>query len=1063
MRQSLLKKVMFVSLFSVLTVFSAFAQNRTITGTVIDSQGNPVIGASVLEKGTSNGAATDLDGNYTITVGQRATLVFQSIGFVTQELSAGTSPMNVTLLEDNELLEETVIVGYGTQKKTSLTGAISNIRGEELTATKQNDVVASLQGKVPGLLVRQQSGSPGDFDTELNLRGFGEPIVIIDGVRRTASRRSGYWNTMYSESSSTVLAQLNPEDIESISVLKDASASIYGIGSQNGVILVTTKRGQVAKPSVRYSMYAGFGYPTARPEEVNIVDYMNLANEMRANSRKPEKYSQELIQHFANGDPGYTDNNYYSLLMKDHSFQQTHNLSVSGGTESIQYYISGNFNQDKGILNNPDLGFKRGSFQGNVTARIFTGMTLNFQSSLNYSRRLGLPANTTMNLFYYSLLSDRTLGPTVFGDDTRYTYMSSAEGRSVISLVKGMGGYDDTFMDSFTNNLDLKYEVPFIKGLTLDAYVSYENRTRQTNSLTLAYPLYDYWTGVHAGDNKDQNQYSEDWSKNKTLYGKFQINYNKRLQDHNFGIMVATEARQGWNSSIGGSRRYGDFYTHDIINQGDSSTASNSGSRSSSATAGYLGRINYDYKGKYLVEVMARYDGTYIYASGHRWGFFPSYSLGWRISEEKFIKENLPWLNNLKIRWSDGYTGGQQGSAYGYLLGYTQSGSYVFNPGGQVMGYASNSVAQTLISWTKVNMRSLGVDWEVKRGLLGGSIDWFWRNTSGIAATSTNTVPDMYGLSLPQQNLNASQNVGIDLELSHRNRIGDLNYRLTGTLTFSRSRQTHIESEKTAIYTSANNYYTSHTEGRWSNARGGMFYDWRGGQFGSWEEINAYPVMYNTSTAQSQMLPGMYKIDDRNGNGVIDSGDQYPSWPESNPPLQFGLMFFLNYKNFDMSASFNGAGLTHKNVSLSGGMGYGFFQTFYESYTDRYRLADGYTDPMDPQSVWIPGTFPAIAEATSAYDTGSNATYRYAQPYSWVDGTYLRLKSIEIGYTLPKSLIEKTGVLKSARAYVNGTNLLTFCNEFLKPYDPERAQSQYLGVLGTPLLKTFTIGFNLNF
>ena len=251
-------------------------------------------------------------------------------------------------------------------------------------------------------------------------------------------------------------------------------------------------------------------------------------------------------------------------------------------------------------------------------------------------------------------------------------------------------------------------------------------------------------------------------------------------------------------------------------------------------------------------------------------------------------------------------------------------------------------------------------------------------------------------------------------------------------------------------------------EGRWSNAVSGMYYEWKGGQFEDWSAINGYPVIYNTGTAQSQMLPCMYKLVDRNGDGVITTMDRFPSWPETSPPLQLGVMVSLNYKNFDMSMMFNGAGLTHKNVSLSGGMGYGFFQTFYESYTDRYRLADGYTDPMDPQSVWIPGTFPAIAEAVGAYDDWSNATYRYAQPYSWVDGTYLRMKSLEIGYSIPKNVLSKVH-LQSVRVFFNGTNLLTFCNKFLRPYDPERAQSMYLGVLGTPLLKTYSLGLNITF
>lgn len=1059
--KQLSRTLFLVALLYALVNISAFAQS-TIDVTVSDDMG-PIPGANVLVKGTKIGSMTDIDGKASVQASSKDVLQISFIGYKTAEITVGDKKsLKVTLELDSEELDETVVVGYGTQKKASLTSSIVNLRTEELTATKQMDVTASLQGKIPGLQIRQQSGSPGDFDTELNLRGMGEPIVVVDGVVRTAQRRSGFWNSSYSQSSAAVLGSLNPEDIESISVLKDASASLYGIGSQNGVIVVTTKQGAIGKPSVNYSNNIGFGVPTARPTEVGIVDWMNLANEMNRNVGRPDKYSQELIQHFVNGDKGYTDNNYYSLLMKKNSFQQTHNVSITGGNQQTQYYLSANYNQDKGILNNPDLGYHRLGFQGNVTTQVTPRLKVNYQSSMNTSKRHGLPANVNMNLFYYSLLSDRTLGPTTVDDPTHYSAMPQAENRNVIAIVNGLAGYDDTYMTSYTNNIDVKYDVPFVKGLMLDGYLSYETSTRQTNSLTLAFPLYDYWSNMHVADNADQNEYSESWNKNTTLYGKFQANYNKRIKQHNIGAMFAMEARKGTSTSINGGRRYGNFFTHDIINQGDSSTATNGGSRSETATAGYLARVNYDYAGKYLVEVMARYDGTYVFDHGHRWGLFPAYSLGWRVSEEPFIKNNFHWLNNLKLRWSDGVTGGSQGSPYDYLLAYKMQGNYVYNEGSQVPGFFNQSVAQTLLSWTDNRMMDIGVDWEIKQGLFGGSIDWFWRNTTGISATSTNTVPDMYGLSLPNMNLNARQNVGIDLSLQHRYHIGPVNYRVSGTLTFSRQRMTHIESEKTAQYYSAQNYYDSHTEGRWSNANGGKYYHWMGGQFSGYSEINNYPVMYNTSTGMSQMLPGIYKIDDRNGDGYITSDDRYASWQEGNAPLQFGAMLFLSYKGLEISASFSGSSLSHKNVSLSGGMGYGFFQTFYEEYTDRFRLADGYTDPLDPNSQWIPGTFPAIAPATSAYDGSSNATYRYNQPYSWVDGTFLRLKSLEIGYNLPSSVTNKIG-LKRARIFANGTNLLTFCNKFAKPYDPERAQSQYLGVLGTPLLKTFTFGVNLSF
>lgn len=1044
-----------------------FGQNQvSVKGTVLDASGQPVIGAAIMQKGTKSGVTTDLDGNFSIVVPAKAVLEVSSIGYATQEVVAAAN-LSVILEEDSLELDETIVVGYGTQKKSSLTSSISNIRSEELNSTKQTDVVAALQGKVPGLQIHQRTGDAGDFNSDLKLRGYGEPIVVVDGVVRTAARRSQTQNLSYSESSSQVLAQINPEDIESISVLKDASAALYGIGANNGVILITTKQGAIGAPSVKYSNSFSFGVPTSLPEEVDILTYLYERNEMAANVGQVAYYSQDIIDHYLNGDAGWTDNKWYSQFYRDYSFQQKHNVSISGGNNQTQYYLSGAVNTDDGILNADQLGYERITFQGNVTTNINKNLKVVYQSSLNWNNKVGISQNANQNFYTRGLYADRTSPWTVIGNDSHWAYNSGTAGRNSVGALNGAGGYDKTKQMSYTNNLNATYTAPFLKGLSFQGQLSYDYSLRQTRQLTISFPLYDAWTDELISLNKDTNKIDERWQQSNNLYGKFQANYKTKIKHHNISAMFATEARMGWSSSISAAREYGEFYTHDIINQGDSSTSTNSGTRSSSASAGYLGRISYDYSGKYLVEVMARYDGSYIYAPGYRWGFFPSYSLGWRVSDEPLFKKILPAVNNLKVRWSDGVTGGSQGTAYAYQLGYTQTGSnYVFSDGSQVMGYSSTAVAETLVSWTQSRMQDIGVDWEVKKGIIGGSIDWFWRNTTGKQARSTNTVPDMYGLSLPYQNLNASQNVGIDLELSHRMKFKDWSYRITGTATFTRKRDTHIEAEKTAIYTSSLDYYESHTEGRWSNALGGAYYEWNGmGQFTNWAEINNYPVLYDKSSSHSNMasmLPGMYKIEDRNGDGVISSADQYYSWDEGNPPLQFGAMIFLEWKNFELSATFNGAALSHKYMALSEGMGYGWNKTLFTYQMDHYELADGYTDPRDPNSVWKAGYWPALAPASSESDVSSNATYRYKQPYTWVDNSFFRMKSLELGYRLPKAVVQKVH-LKSARIHVSGTNLITFCNPVVKQWDPEASQSSYRGASGAPLLKTYVIGMDISF
>lgn len=1047
----------------------AFAQNKSLSGKVVDLNGEPIIGASVIVAGDSKiGAVTDIDGKYTLSVPENANITASCIGYSSQTVSvAGKSVIDFTLTEDTEFLEETIVVGYGTQKKASLTSAISNIRSEELTATKQADVLASLQGKVPGLLIRQRTGDAGDFNTDLKLRGYDEPLVIVDGMVRTAPRRSQENNTSYSNSGSAVLAQLNPEDIESISVLKDASAAIYGMGAENGVILVTTKQGAIGAPTVKYSNRFSFGVPTALPDEVDIITWFKEANEMAANVGNAAPYSQDLINHYVNGDEGWKDNRWYSQFYRKFSFQQNHQVSINGGNNQTQYYMSVSYNDDNGILNGPQLGYKSLTYQGNITTNVTKNLKLAYQSSLSWNNRTSTPQNAAQNFYTRGLYSERYIPWNVPDNPSHWTYNPGNESRNAIGALNGANGYDKTQQSSFTNNLTATYNAPFLKGLKIQGQASYDFQTRQSRQLTLAFPLYDWETDEHVSNNKDSNALTERWDKRQSLYGKLQANYNNTFGRHTIGAMVATEATMNWSSELRGDREYGEFYTHDILNQAVASTAENKGTRSSSAKAGYIARLNYEYSGKYLVEVMARYDGSNFYAPGYRWAFFPSYSVGWRVSEENFFKNIFPRVTNLKLRWSDGISGSNQGSAYQYLLGYSQTGTnYMFSDDAPVMGYNSTQVAQTLLSWTRTYMRDFGFDWEYNRGVIGGSVDWFWREQTGKQAQPTTTVPDMYGINLPYLNLDATENVGIDLELSHRMRFKDFNYRITATATFTRERDTYQEAERSAIYTSSQEYFEKHTEGRWDNALDGKYYGWNGqGQFTSWNDIFNYPVLYSTSSKNSNMtamLPGMYKIDDRNGDGVITSADRYYSWKEGNPPLQFGLMIFLEYKNFDLSATFNGAALSHKNMQMSGGMGYGWSKTLFVNHLDHYRLADGYDDPRDPNSEWVAGYWPALAPASSAEDASSNATYRYAQPYSWVNNSFFRLKSLEIGYTFPKTLVQKAH-LKGVRVHASGTNLLTICNPTVKTWDPETYQSSRRGASGAPLLKTFVIGTSISF
>ena len=516
-----MKKLLTVCLLAILYVTSAFAQ-QNVTVTVKDDVG-PVPGASVLIKGTTTGDLTDIDGVVKFdSVKDTDVLIVSFIGYRTVEVTVGTrARINVVLELDSEQLEETVVVGYGQQKKSSLTSAIATVKSEDITSTKQTNLVSSLQGKVPGLQIRQQSGKPGAFDSALSLRGYGEPLVIIDGVARTETVRDEgmYMGYGYRTSGTAAMSQLNPEDIESITVLKDASAAVYGLDAANGVILITTKKGQIAKPSVNYSNNFAFAVPTAFPKDVDLATYMRLENEMLINSRKSPEYTEELIQHYANGDEGYVDTDWYDLITKDYVFNMTHNLSVRGGTQQTQYYISGNMTEDNSYLVTDAMSNKRLNFTGNVTSKITNELQVSFQSSLMYSKTMGIDMVANQNIFYYAMASDRTVPAYVIGNPDHYTQGVIGEARNALALIdRETSGYQDSHVLNSRNNLDITYSPNWLKGLTISATGAYDINNMRIDALTRTYPLYHHITDEQMGYNQAEDQYSEQWTMNQKIY-----------------------------------------------------------------------------------------------------------------------------------------------------------------------------------------------------------------------------------------------------------------------------------------------------------------------------------------------------------------------------------------------------------------------------------------------------------------------------------------------------------------------------------------------------------------
>ena len=1075
-KTNLLKRVVSVALGLVLGASALLAQNTiTVTGTVTDAQKEPIIGASVLQQGTTVGAATDVDGNFTLTVPEGAVLEFSSIGFETRTLKASPR-MNVILVEDSELLNETVVVGYGVQKRESLTGSISQIRSEDIAATKTADGVAALQGKIPGLLITQNSGKPGAFASEINLRGFGTPMVVVDGVVRstTRTRKSTTYNTspnaLESYTDLSVLQELNPDDIESISVLKDASATIYGLGAQNGVILITTKKGQVRKPSVNFSANVSLASPVVPRDVESWTSFMKWENAMSDVAKMSHRFSDETIAAYERGDEGLVYTDWYNEVYRKFAVNQQYNVSLTGGTETVNYYFGANYADDNPILKGDSYGYKRYGFNGNISVKLTPALTMRYTTSVRQSNNLGMgDFDMDWNIFYYIYQSNPMVG--VHTKDNPNHYSDVEEHTNPVALLDtDASGFTKTDRKDFNNTVDFTYDAPFLKGLQFQATGAYDFGRMKQRTLVKKMKLYNYLTDIseQGMETRQETQYAEMWNDNTRVYGRFQALYNRQFGAHNISAMLGGELTSITNAMIGASRYYGVdgdhyLYTHDVINQALASRDDNQGTRSSSRTAGYIGRLNYNYMGKYLVEVMGRYDGNYMFQKGKRWSLFPSYSVGWRISEEKFFKNIFPFVNNLKFRWSDGFTGAPQGSAYAYINGYTASGSWVFSDGGTTTGYANSQVANTILTWAKVRMMDFGVDWELWQGKFGGTFDWFKRQMLGTAAVRNASLPDFYAVSLPSENLNRSENVGMELSLYHRNSIGNFSYRVQATATFSRNRPTYIESENTRVYKSSMDYWKNGTLNRWNGYMGGSTYHWTGNRFTSVNDANASEVLYTTDGSKEGnrgLIVDQYELVDRNGNGYIDGEDVFYTWGSGNPPLQFGLNFSGSYKNFDFALLFNGATMKYKSYGLSAYAGFGKLNYLPSHYTDAYHVANYGDDPWNPETQWVEGYWPALVRVAQVGSYNS-PSYGNNQPYNYVNASFLRLKTIELGYRVSPNFLRKMGI-KSARVFFNGGNLLTICNPLLKYVDPESNDSGRAGG-EFQINKTYSFGFNLNF
>jgi TonB-linked SusC/RagA family outer membrane protein len=1007
---------------------AVFRQTLTIKGTVIDAEGMPLPGVNVIVKGTITGVVTDGSGNYSINVpNEQAVLQFSFVGFATQEtIVSGQRIVNITLSEDTQLIDEVVVVGYGVQKRASVTGSVASIQSKDIAAVNVPSVSNAIVGKLPGLRAIQRSGAPGDDVSNIDIRGYGSALVIVDGVQRS-------------------FTQINANDIESISILKDASAAVYGFKGANGVILVTTKKGTQGKPQINYSGYYGIQNVTRYPEFFNAYEYALLQNEAQLNIGGNPQFSDEALQKYkAGNDPDYPNTNWWGEVTKKNAPQLYQNISISGGNENVNYFVSLGYTNQKGLWVSRDHTFEKYNVRSNINAKITQGLTVDFQlagrldnRNKEYTRD---PIGRTVMIAHPNI-------PIYANNTEPYWQDAGGEPNPLQSTYKDEIGYDNRERREFAGSLGLNWEIPWIDGLTAKALLSYDYDSNFAKNWYKEQYNYVYNATTEEYEKKTWHSLStmnERYERGFRPNQQYSLNYQKGFGLHDINVLALFEIRRDrgdWFSS------YREF-TVGAIDQakaGDKTNMSNDGNASEYRSAGLVGRANYAYAGKYLAEVSFRYDGSSKFRSSEQWGFFPAISLGWRISEESFIKNNLPFVSNFKIRGSYGITGDDSDfNSDVFRTGYNYpSGSYILGTSGISNGVVDKGVPNRVLTWYDVKTTNIGFEGTFWKGLLSVEFDYFVRVRDGLPATRNLSLPSTSGLSMPQENLNSDKNKGFEIVVGHRKHFGDFNYEVKANFTNARIYNEYLERAASSnMYTNWHDNYND----RYKSITWGYK---AVGQFQSFQEILNSPIQDNNGN--KSLLPGDIKYQDFNNDGIIDDSDTQPIGHSTMPSMFYGLNMYFEYKGIDLTVFFQGAAgheLKTNEVFL-----YPFIQQGLGNgvviWLDRWHRAD----PNNPDSEWIAGTMPAVRPA------GFEGNNRMST-WSLLKQDYLRLKNIELGYTLPKNWLQRIGI-DNVRVYVSAFNLLTFTHGGMMKYmDPENDNDnlQYY-----PQMKSANFGLTLSF
>lgn len=982
---------------------AVFAQ-ISISGTVTDNLGEPLIGVNVSLKGTTIGNITDIDGKYSLQApNEQSVVVFSFIGYRTVDVTIGSQRViNQQLTEDTQLIEEVVVVGYGVQKKVTVTGSVATVSGEELKASPTTNITNAMVGRMPGVIGFQTSDEPGGGGTTIRIRGTNslgsnDPLYVIDGI----PDRDGGIN------------RLNPTEIESISVLKDAAAAIYGARAANGVILVTTKRGKEGKAVVTFNASGGFSTPTRLPKMANAFEYATMVNEIN-----PGTYTEKDLQLFQDGtDPwGHPNTDWFDVAIKDASPLYRADLGVSGGSEKVKYYVNFAANGEEGIYKNSANRYDQYSLRVNLDINTSKYVNIQFGNASRFEDTQ-YPIKSAGSIF----------SGIRRGKPTQNAYWPTGEpgpdlerGDNPAVTSTDVAGFDRQKSYYIQNNASLNIKVPWVEGLSLRANASYDKRFKNRKKFEKPIILYS-WDGINANssgltgakryiDNPQLTREIEDqtdWMLNGI------IDYNRTFNRHTIGVTVGMKAQKKEFDRTDAFRKNFISGIKPELNLGGENGMTNNGYSWEESRLNYFGRVSYNYLERYLFEFVWRADGSYRFPKNERFGFFPGVSAAWRASEESFWRDNVTFIDYFKLRASVSQTGNDalldsdrnydRSIQYLNTFGYRSQG-VVFGGAEQKRLYPVRTPNKN-ITWEVGTTYDLGFDLKFLENRLSLESDIFYHKRTNMLISRNASLPEISGITLPKENLGEMENKGIEMLLSWDDKIQDVQYHISFNATYAKNKILFWDETPGAPDYQKS---TGKPVGYLDNDNKNLYYI-ADGIFHNQAEIDAYPHWTGA-------VPGDIRYRDVNGDGKIDADDRVRSNKSEEPRFIGGLTIGLNWRNWDLMALFQGA---------TGG------QTYVKTWSGTIGnfLKDYYDKRWTPENPNANG--PRTYEREDQYWANPNIR----NTYFLYKGDYLRLKNLELGYRFSIPALQNAGI-SNLRIYTTATNLFTI--DYLKIADPEQ-------------------------